>query len=333
MKAVIFSQYGTPTDLQFTEVARPAPRDNEVLVEVHAASINSWDYELLQGTPFANRLGFGLFRPTKINSLGCDIAGRVVAVGKRVSKFKPGDEVYGDLSAGGWGGFAEYLCADEKMLRLKPVGMSFEQAAAIPQAALLAWQGLRKGGLHSGQRVLINGAGGGMGTYAVQIAKACGAEVTGVDSTAKLDTVRMLGAAHAVDYTREDFTRAGQRYDLILDAQATHALADYRRALKPGGTYVVAGGSIALIMRLMLLGPLLSRISGKRMTVLLHKANEGLADIETLFAADKVAPIICHRYPLSDVPQALADFGAGRVIGKAVITVKESRMPGYAKNR
>ena len=322
MKAVIFSQYGTPTDLQFTEVARPAPRDNEVLVEVHAASINSWDYELLQGTPFANRLGFGLFRPTKINSLGCDIAGRVVAVGKRVSKFKPGDEVYGDLSAGGWGGFAEYLCADEKMLRLKPVGMSFEQAAAIPQAALLAWQGLRKGGLHSGQRVLINGAGGGMGTYAVQIAKASGAEVTGVDSTAKLDTVRRLGADHVVDYTREDFTRAGQCYDLILDAQAYHSLADYRRALKPGGSYVVAGGSMGLIFRLMLLGPLLSRLSGKRLMVLLHKANEGLADIEALFAAGKVAPVIYKSYPLSAVPEALADFGAGKVVGKPVVTVK-----------
>ena len=324
MKAVIFSQYGTPADLQFSEVTRPSPRDNEVLVEVHAASVNSWDYELLQGTPLANRLGFGLFRPAKINTLGCDIAGRVAAIGKQVSKFKPGDEVYGDLSAGGWGGFAEYLCADEKRLRLKPAGMSFEQAAAIPQAALLAWQGLRKGGLRSGQQVLINGAGGGMGTFAVQIAKAAGAEVTGVDSTAKLDTVRRLGADHVIDYTREDFTRAGQRYDLIIDAQAYHSLADYRRALKSGGGYVVAGGSLGMIFRLLLLGPLLSRMFGKRMTVLLHKANEGLADIEKLYAADKVAPIICQRHPLSGVPQALADFGAGKVVGKAVINVKEA---------
>lgn len=257
MKAVIFSQYGTPADLQFTEVERPSPSDNEVLVEVHAASVNSWDYELLQGTSFDNRLGFGLFRPTKINTLGCDIAGRVVAIGKHVSKFKPGDEVYGDLSAGSWGGYAEYLCANEKMLRLKPTNMNFEQAA------LLAWQGLRKGGL-----------------------------------------------------------RSGQRYDLILDAQAYHTLADYRRALKPGGCYVVAGGSLGLIFRLMLLGPLLSRIVGKRMTVLLHKANKGLADVEALFAAGKIAPEIYQRYPLRGVPRALADFGAGKVVGKAVIVVK-----------
>lgn len=325
MKALIFSKYGSPADLRFTEVERPTPQSNEVLVEVHAASVNSWDWELLQGTPFANRVTFGLFRPTKINSLGCDIAGRVVATGKGVTRFQAGDEVYGDLSAIGWGGFAEYLCADEKMLRLKPAGMSFEQAAAIPQAALLAWQGLRKGGLRSGQKVLVNGAGGGMGTYAVQIAKANGAEVTGVDSTAKLDRVRRLGADHVVDYTREDFTRAGQRYDLILDAQAYHSIADYRRALTPGGSYVVAGGSLGLIFRLLLLGPLISRLGGKRMTVLLPKANEGLADIEALFASGKVAPVIHQRYPLSAVPQALADFGAGRAVGKAVINVKEKR--------
>lgn len=325
MKAVIFSQYGSPADLQVGEVERHSPQDDEVLVEVHAASVNSWDWELQQGTPFANRMGFGLFRPTKINCLGCDIAGRVAAVGKSVTKFKPGDEVYGDLSAGGWGGFAEYLCADEKMLRLKPAGMSFEQAAAIPQAALLAWQGLRKGGLRSGQKVLINGAGGGMGSFAVQIASAYGAEVTGVDSTAKLVRVRTLGAAHVVDYTIEDFTRAGQQYDLILDAQAHHSLADYRRALNPGGSYVVAGGSLGLIFRVLLLGPLLSRISGKKMIVLLHKANEGLADIEALFASGKVAPVIDQRYPLSAVPQALADFGAGKVVGKAVVNVKEVR--------
>ena len=325
MKAVIFSKYGSPTDLRVGEVPRPAPQDSEVLVEVHAASINSWDWELLQGTPFANRMTFGLFRPTRINSLGSDIAGRVSAVGKRVTKFQPGDEVYGDLSAGGWGGFAEYLCADQKLLRLKPSNMSFEQAAAIPQAGLLAYQGLRKGGLRIGQKVLINGAGGGMGSFAVQIAKAVGAEVTGVDSTGKLDMLRTLGADHVVDYTREDFTRAGQHYDLILDAQAYHTLADYRRALNPGGSYVVAGGSLALIFRTMLLGPLLSRRNGKRMTVLLHKANEGLADIETLFATSKVTPVIYKSYPLNAVPRALADFGAGRVIGKAVITVKEAQ--------
>ena len=322
MKAVIFSKYGVPSDLQLGEIERPAPADNEVLVEVHAASVNSWDWELLQGIPFANRLGFGLLRPTKINVLGCDIAGLVVAVGKSVSRFQPGDEVYGDLSAGGWGGFAEYLCANENALRTKPAGMTFEQAAAVPQASLLAWQGLLKGGLRSGQKVLINGAGGGMGTFAVQIAKAYGAEVTGVDSGAKLDRVRMLGADHVVDYTREDFTRSGVRYDLILDAQAWHSLADYRRALNPDGVYVVAGGSMGLIFKLLLLGPLISRLYGRTMTVLLHKANVGLEDVEQLFASGKVAPIIYQRYPLSEVPQALEDFAAGKVIGKSVITVK-----------
>ncbi|MBU1215493.1 MAG: NAD(P)-dependent alcohol dehydrogenase [Gammaproteobacteria bacterium] len=325
MKAVIFSKYGTPADLKFTEVARPTPQDHEVLVEVHAASVNSWDWELLHGTPFANRLGFGLFRPTKINSLGCDIAGRVVAVGKDVTRFKPSDEVYGDLSADGWGGYAEYLRADAQLLMHKPAGMTFEQAAAIPQAALLAWQGLHKGGLRSGQQVLINGAGGGVGSFAMQIAKAQSAEVTGVDSTAKLELVRRLGADHVVDYTREDFTRDGQQYDLILDAQAHHSISDYRRSLKPGGSYVIVGGSMTLILTIMLLGPLLSRFDDKKkMMVLLHKANDGLDVIEALFATGKVVPVIDRIYPLHEVAQALADFGAGKVKGKYVIRVKDA---------
>jgi NADPH:quinone reductase-like Zn-dependent oxidoreductase len=230
MKALTFHKYGSHEALNLEEVEKPTPKDNEVLVKVKAASINSWDWELLQGKPFVNRMMFGLLKPKKINILGCDIAGRIEAVGKKVKQFKLGDEVFGDLSAGGWGGYAEYVCSRENELTLKPVSMTFEQAAAVPQAGLLALQGLRKGQLqlnktnqeqiNPAQKVLINGASGGSGTFAVQIAKSFGAEVTGVCSTKKMDFVRSLGADHVIDYAREDFTKNGQQYDLILDAQA-----------------------------------------------------------------------------------------------------------------
>ncbi len=203
MQAVVFEKYGFPDVLDLKEVAKPVPRDNEVLVKVQAASVNSWDWELLRGTPFANRLAFGLFKPRKINILGCDIAGRVEAAGKGVKQFQPGDEVFGDLSRCGWGGFAEYLCAPANALALKPTSMTFEQAAAFPQAGLLALQALRyKGQVQPGQKVLFNGAGGGVGTLGVQMAKSFGAEVTGVDSTDKLDVMRSTGADHVIDYTQ-----------------------------------------------------------------------------------------------------------------------------------
>ena len=218
MKAIVYTKYGPPDVLELKEVAKPTPKDNEVLIKVHAASVNDWDWALLRGVPFVNRLTTGILKPIKIKILGSDIAGRVEAVGKNAKQFQAGDEVFGDLSGLAWGGFAEYVCAPENRLILKPASMSFEQAAAIPQAAVLALQGLRdKRQVQPGQKVLINGAGGGAGSFAIQIAKSFGVEVTGVDSTTKLDMMRSLGADHVIDYKQEDFTKNGQRYDLILD--------------------------------------------------------------------------------------------------------------------
>jgi NADPH:quinone reductase-like Zn-dependent oxidoreductase len=320
MKAIVYTKYGSPDVLQLKEVEIPAPRDNDVLIKVHAASVNSWDWDLLRGTPFVNRLMFGLIKPKII--LGCDIAGRVEAVGNNANQFKPGDEVFGDLSGSGWGGFAEYVCARENALALKPACLTFEQAAAVPQAALLALQALHyKGQIQPGLKVLINGAGGGVGTFAVQIAKSFGAEVTGVDSTEKLDMLRSLGADHVIDYTHDDFTKNGKCYDLVLDVAGFHSISDYRRALTPGGCYVMIGGSMALANRLMLLGPWISMSTGKKMGLLLHKPNKGLDIMTELFEAGDVVPVIDRRYMLSDVAEALRYFGEGHVKGKIVITI------------
>jgi len=322
MKAMVYTKYGTPDVLQLKEVEKPGPEDNEVLIKVHAASVNSWDWDLLRGTPFVNRLMFGLLKPKVI--LGCDIAGRVEVVGRNVKQFQPGDEVFGDLSGCGWGGFAEYVCARENALALKPACLTFEQAAAVPQAALLALQGLRyKGQIQPGQKILINGAGGGVGTFAVQMAKSLGAEVTGVDSTQKLEVVRSLGADHVIDYTQEDFTKNGKPYDMILDVAGFRSIYDYRRALGPGGVYVMIGGSSALVFQLMFLGPWISMVGSKKMGILLHKPNKGLDFITGLFEAGKVEPVIDRRYPLSEAADALRYFGAGLARGKVVITLEE----------
>ncbi len=241
MKAIVYTAYGPPDVLQLKEVAKPSPKDHEVLIKVHAASVNSWDWDQLIGT-FQGRLG-GLFRPRN-QILGADVAGRVEAVGKDVTKFKPGDDVFGDLSACGWGGFAQYVCAAENALVMKPARMSFEQAAAIPQAGLLALQGLRDtGNIRTGQKVLINGAGGGVGSFAIQIAKMHGAQVTGVDSAEKQETMRGFGADHVIDYRRDDFTKIGQQYDLILDVVVTRPMRDYRRVLSPNGILYLSGGT------------------------------------------------------------------------------------------
>lgn len=321
MKAIVYERYGPPDVLQLKEVEKPTPKDNEVLIKVHAASINSWDRELLRGKPFVNRLLFGLLKP-KIKILGADIAGRVEAVGRNVKQFQPGDEVFGDLCECGWGGFAEYVCARENALALKPASMTFEEAAAVPQAAVMALQGLRnKGQIQPGQKVLINGAGGGVGTFAVQIAKSFEAEVTGVDSTRKLDMLRSIGADQVIDYTQEDFTKSGQRYDLILDVAAYHSIFDYKRALSPKGIYVMVGGSSARIFQTIFLGPLISMTGSKKLGILAHKPNKGLDFMKELFEAGKVVPVIDRRYPLSEVPEALRHFGEGHAKGKVVITV------------
>jgi NADPH:quinone reductase-like Zn-dependent oxidoreductase len=321
LKAIVYHKYGSPDVLELREAQEPTPDDDEVLVKVHAASVNDWDWGLLRGKPFSNRLLFGLLKP-KNQILGSDIAGRVEAVGKNVNQFQPGDEVFGDLSGCGWGGFAEYVCARDTALVLKPPSLTFDEAAAVPQAALLALQGLRKKGqIQPGQNVLINGAGGGAGTFAVQIAKSLGAEVTGVDSTSKLDMMRSIGADHVIDYTQEDFTRNGQRYDLILDAAAYHSFFDYKRALSPKGTYVVVGGSTARILQVVILGSLMSIIGNKALGMLAHKPNKGLALMKELLEAGTVVPVIDRRYPLSEVAEALRYFGKGQAQGKLVITM------------
>jgi len=324
MKAIVYTKYGPPDVLELKEVEKPVPKDNEVLVKVHAASVNDWDWGLLRGKPFMNRLFFGLLKP-KIKTIGCDIAGRVVAIGKNVKKFSPGDEVFGDISGCGWGGFAEYVCALENAVALKPASITFEEAAAVPQAAVLALQGLRdKRQIQPGQKVLINGAGGGAGTFAVQIAKSFGAEVTGVDSTSKLDIMRSIGADQVIDYTQEDFTKSGQRYDLILDMAAHHSIFDYKRALNPKGIYVMVGGSTARIFQAMLLGPLISMTTSKKMGILAHKPNKSLDFMKELFEAGKVKAVIDRSYPLSEVPEALRYFGEGHARGKIVITVEHN---------
>ena len=324
MKAIVYHRYGSPDVLKLEEVQKPTPRDDEVLVKIHASSINSWDWDLLRGARGFTRLS-GLLKPRN-KILGTDVAGRVEAVGKNVTQLQPGNEVFGELSwrflSLGWGGFAEYVCARENSMLLKPVSMTFEEAAAVPQVAALALAGLRfNGQIQPGQKVLINGAGGGVGTFAVQIAKSLGAEVTGVDSTRKLDMLRSIGADHVIDYAREDFTRNGQRYDLIIDVAAHHSFSDYRRALSPGGAYGVIGGSQFRFFQTMFLGLWVSMIGNKKMGTVGAKPNEGLTYLIELFEAGKVKPVIDRTYPLSEVADAFRYFGEGHVQGKIVITM------------
>ena len=324
MKAVVLTEYGSPDYFQINEIEKPKPKNNEVLVKVFAVSVNSWDWEILIAKPFVNRLMAGLLKPKRIKILGCDIAGRVEAVGKNVKQFQPGAEVFGDLSRCGWGGFAEYVCAHNNALALKPVSMSFEQAAAIPQAGLLALQALcYKGQIQPGNKVLFNGAGGGVGTLGMQIAKSFGAEVTGVDSTDKLDIMRSSGADHVIDYTQEDFTKNGQHYDRIIDVAATRSVFDYKRALSHRGVFVMVGGSSSLVNKLLFLGPWISMTENKKMGLLLHKANKGMSFMKELFEAGKVVPVIDRRYPLNEIAEALRYYGEGQVQGKVVITIME----------
>jgi len=326
MKAIVFTQYGSPDGLELKEIPKPTPRDDELLIRIHASSINSWDWEFLNGTPFVNRLMFGLLKP-KVGKqrLGADIAGTVEAVGGRVTRFQPGDEVFGDLWAN-WGGFAEFACANEASMELKPASSTFAEAAAVPQAGVLALQGLRKAGqIQPGQKVLINGAGGGVGTFAIQLAKLAGAEVTGVDALHKLDVIRSVGADHVIDYTQDDFTKAGERYDLIIDCQNFRSMIDNRRALEPGGTYAMIGGSIARVYQLWFLSLIALLTSEDRELCLVAEGpNKGLADLKELMEVGKLVPVIDSTYRLNEVPEALRYFGAGRHKGKIVIAMENS---------
>jgi NADPH:quinone reductase-like Zn-dependent oxidoreductase len=321
MKAAVCTRYGPPDVVQIQDVEKPVPKDNEILIDIRAASVNPLDWHFMRGDV---RLLTGVLAP-KHKVLGAEIAGRVEAVGKDVKQFQPGDEVFGGLSGGGMGGFAEYACSIEERLARKPLTTSFEEAAAVTVAALTALQGLRdKGRIQSGQKVLVDGASGGVGTFAVQIAKSFGAEVTAVCSTRNVDTARSIGADHVIDYTREDFTKSGQRYDLIFAANAYHSIFDYRRALSQDGICVFAGsGSLRIIFQVVLLGPLLSLIGSKKMRFFMTKMiKKDLVLLSDLLAGGKVVPVIDSRYSLRDVSEALRYLEEGHAQGKVVITVK-----------
>jgi NADPH:quinone reductase-like Zn-dependent oxidoreductase len=322
MKAIIYEKYGPPDVLQLKDIEKPTPKDNEVLVKIQAASVNAADWHLLTADIFLVRLMTGLFKP-KYNILGADIAGRVEAVGANVTQFRPGDEVFGDIFGSGAGGLAEYAAISEHALALKPSNLTFEQAAAVPLAAVTALQGLRDlGQIRAGQKVLINGASGGVGTFAVQIAKAFGAEVTAVCSTRNLEMARSLGADHVIDYTKQDFTQTGQQYDLILAANGYHPIRAYQRALTPTGIYIMAGGKPAQMFEALLQGPFLSKKGGRQLLTLSAKAKqEDLLAVRDLLERGKVVPVIDKRYPLSEAPEALRYLGAGHARGKVIITV------------
>jgi NADPH:quinone reductase-like Zn-dependent oxidoreductase len=318
MKAVVYTRYGPPDVLRLTDVERPTPKDNEVLVKVHAVSLNASDWETLRGKPLYSRFG-GPFRP-RHHILGTDIAGRVEAAGRNTTLFKPGDQVFADI-LGRSGGFAEYVCVPESILVRMPAGMTYEEAAALPQAGAIALQGIEeKGHAQPGQKVLINGAGGGSGMYAIQLAKLHGAEVTGVDNAEKLEFMRSLGADHVIDYTQEDFTRNGHTYDLILDLAGHRSAFAYKRSLTPGGRYFFVGGSVPTFLQVLLIGPLTGRSAGKRIRLLaVRLGTRHLAPIVELCQAGKIAIIIDRRYRLSEAPEALRYLGEGHAKGKVVV--------------
>jgi len=319
MKAVLWTGFGPPDVLQLMEVERPAPKEDEVLIRVAAASINSWDKELMEGKAQIT-LG-GRLRP-KFRVLGCDVAGRVEAVGGSVKRFKPGDEVFGDISGSGWGAFAEYVCAKEAVLALKSQMMSFAQAAATPQAGSMALEGLRdKGMIGPGQRVLINGAGGGVGTFAVQIAKSYGAKVTGVDGASKLDMLLSIGADHVIDYAKEDFASSGLKYDVIIDVVSNRSVFEYRRALSPGGRCVIIGGKARAALGALFLGSWI--LGDRKVKLLLHRPDPNdLVSINRLFEAGKVRQIIDRVYSLEETADAFRYYLQGGVRGKIVIVVE-----------
>jgi NADPH:quinone reductase-like Zn-dependent oxidoreductase len=325
MRAIVYTKYGSPDVLEFKEVEKSTPKENEVLIKVRAASLNALDWHLMRGKPLAVRLMIGGLLKPKITQSGRDAAGVVEAVGSSVTQFKPGDEVFGACS----GAFAEYVCATEDRLAPKPANISFEEAAAVPVAAITALQALRdKGQIQRGQKVLVDGAGGGVGTFAVQIAKSFGAEVTAVCSTRNVDTARSIGADHVIDYTREDFTQSAQRYDLIIGANAYHSIFDYRRALNRDGIYVGAGGggqSLPVMLLGMLLQSLLSLIGSKKMYGFMAKIiKTDLVFLKELLAAGKIAPVIDRHYPLSEVADAIRYLEEGHAIGKVIITFEHS---------
>jgi NADPH:quinone reductase-like Zn-dependent oxidoreductase len=322
MKAIVYHTYGPPELLRLEDVEKPVPQDNEVLIKVRTASLNTLDWRMLEGKPFLARLIVGGLRKPKRGRPGIDVAGEVEAIGKNVTQFKPGDEVFGVCK----GACAEYACATENKLALKPPGISFAEAAAVPVAAVTALQGLRdKGHIRPGQKVLIDGASGGVGTFAIQLAKSFGAEVTAVCSTPKLDTARSLGADHVIDYTQEDFTRKGQGYDLIMAANAFHSVFDYKRALSPQGVYVMAGaGETQTMIQTMLLAPVLSMIGSKKVCFIVARVTpKDLVYLGELLAARKVVSVIDRTYALADTAEAFRYIQTKHARGKVIITIDD----------
>lgn len=324
MKAIVYYKYGSPDVVKLEEVQKPIPGDNQVLIKAHASSVNYGDCLAVSGK-LGVRMYLGLLKP-KNKMLGSDIAGRVEAVGKNITQFQPGDEVFGD---GGPGAFAEYTCTFAKRLASKPANLSFEEAAAVPIAAVTTLQGLRdEGQIQSGQKVLINGSSGGVGTFAVQLAKHFGAEVTGVCSPNKMELVHSLGADHVIDYTREDFTKNGQRYDLILDVAGHHSLLDYKRALNPQGNYVLLASYMRLVFPVMLLGKRISKAWDKKFSFMIANiTTNDLAFLKELLETGKIAPAIGGCYPLRETAKALRYVDEGHAQGKIVIAVEHNTVP------
>ena len=322
MKAVIHERYGSPDVLELKEVKKPVPDDHQVLIKVQAASLNYSNVVLLKGEPFLARFALGLRKP-KFIIAGGDIAGTVEAVGKNIKQFQPGDEVFGDLSGCGWGSFAQYVAVPEQAITLKPRNLSFEEAAAVPMAGVTALQALRdKGKIQPGQKVLINGASGGVGTFAVQIAKAFGAEVTGVVSTRNIEIAESLAADHVIDYTKENFTEKAERYDVIIGANGGHPLSAYNRVLSQNGIFVHVGGSISQLFQAMTLGPFMSMTGKKKMSSFLQRPNQqDLVFLKELLEAGKVKSVIDRTYNLNEVPEAFRYFVEGHAQGKVVITM------------
>lgn len=319
MKAIILKEYGLPDLLEIGEVAKPVPTDEEVLVKIHSASINDWDWGLVRGKPFVIRLFFGLTKP-KITIPGVDVSGTVEAVGGKVRSFKTGERVYCDLSECGFGGFAEYVCVPEKALSKMPSNISFNDAAALPHAGLLALQGLvDKGKVKPGQSVLINGAGGGVGTLGIQILKSYGVKVTGVDSAEKLDLMTSLGFDSVLDYKTVDFTETGEKYDLILDTKSNRSAFKYARSLNKNGTYVTVGGSMYRLLEIFLLGSLISLFTGKKLCVLFHQPNKGLDQISELVEKGQIRPVVDGPYRFDEIPELIQYLGEGRHLGKIIV--------------
>jgi NADPH:quinone reductase-like Zn-dependent oxidoreductase len=323
MKTTIHTQYGPPEVIELREIEKPTPKEGEVLVKIHAASLNAYDWHMVTADIFLVRLmGGGLLKP-KNTTVGADIAGEVEAVGSNVQQFMPGEAVFGDIAPSGSSGCAQYAAVPEKLLAPMPANLSFEEAAAVPMAGVTALQGLRDvGQIKAGQKVLVQGASGGVGTFAVQIARALGSEVTAVCSTHNVEQAKALGAEHVIDYTKEDFTQNGQQYDLILAANGFHPLAHYKRALAPGGVYVMAGGKPGQIFQAVLLGSLMSGGGKKMVNVSAHTSQTDLLALKVMIEAGEVRPVIDRRYPLSETAEALRYLGEGHARGKVVVMIE-----------